>query len=452
MLRKCIIKNQDSDKAVTEMAEKEFNEKRLLILGGTSASYDLVRLAQKMGAYVIVTDEAKIEERKAKQIADESAFISTDDIDGLMRLILERHIDGIFCGPSEFNLKNLIDLCARAGLPCYATPEQWNICSNKDSFKNFCRKNNVPTAPEYDFSIFETNGSDLDIEYPLIVKPVDGCSSKGISICYCREDVLHAYHTALQYSISKKVVIEKYIDNGGLIFSFRYIIDNGEYYPYLTFDTYIADPINKQYLISAFTFFPSNYVDLFFREVNENVQKMFKDMGIKNGVAFIQAIPYKGKIYCHEMGYRLSGGMIYKITEPLLGINDMKMMLRYALGGRMLLPEELAGIQTKRQDVVMAQLMIPLCCGTIASIEGLQEILEIENVIDFLQYYNVGDIIKPQYMGTLSQHFGRFTLKADSKTEILELVATIQRKLLITSQAGEDMYAMKFDTSRVQDE
>lgn len=432
------------------MYEKEFQGKRLLVLGGTSASLDLVKLAQSMGVYVIVTDEAEVSQRVSKQIADEVAMISTDDLEGLANLVESKKIDGVFCGPSEFNLKNVINLCEKVGLPCYATPEQWDICSNKEMFKSFCRKNGVPTAKEYNITQFETEGLDNEIDYPLIVKPVDGCSSKGISICNNRVEVLKAYEYALLASGCKKVIIEQYIDNGGSIFSFRYILDEGKYYPYLAFDTYIADPMKKKCLISAFTYFPSVLTDLFFKELNQNVQNMFADMNLKNGVAFIQAIPYKGKIYCHEMGYRLSGGMIYKITEPLMGINDMKMMLRYALGEKIVTQEELHQIDLKYDGKVIAQLMLPLECGTIGSVEGLEEILSLSNVVDFLQYYRVGDLIAPEVYGTLGQHFGRFTLNADSKYEMLELVDMIQQKLQIRSINGDDMYVMKFDLNRVR--
>ena len=233
------------------MYEEKLQGKRLLILGGTSASLDLVKLAQSMGVYVIVTDEADVSQRVAKQIADEIAMVSTDDLEGLSDLVESKHIDGVFCGPSEFNLKNVIELCDKMGLPCYATPEQWDICSNKETFKTFCRKNGVPTAQEYDISQFEEKGQEDGIEYPLIVKPVDGCSSKGISICNSRDEVIRAYEHALLASKCKKAIIEQYIDNGGAIFSFRYILDEGRYYPYLTFDTYVADPIKKKCLISV---------------------------------------------------------------------------------------------------------------------------------------------------------------------------------------------------------
>ena len=101
-----------------EIDNQEFRDKRLLVLGGTSASLDLVRLARTMGVYVIVTDEADVSQRISKQIADEAAMVSTDDIPGLIQLVKDKKIDGAFCGPSEFNLKNLIELCDQAGLPC----------------------------------------------------------------------------------------------------------------------------------------------------------------------------------------------------------------------------------------------------------------------------------------------------------------------------------------------
>lgn len=421
---------------------------KLLILGGTSASYDIVKTAKALGYYTIVTDMDK--GGQAKDIADEALNISTTDFDALSDYIKSHTIDGVFCGPSEFNLKNMIDLCHRTGIRCYSTPEQWEKCSNKETFKKFCRNNGVPTAPEYKIEQFQTNNSNNVIEYPIIVKPVDGCSSKGITICNNREEVLKAYEYALSWSTCKNVVIEKYIDNGGSIFSFRYLLKDGECYPYLMFDTYIADPVNKKYLISAFTYFPSNLTEVFYREIDGPVRKMFQDMGLKNGTAFIQSIPYKDKIYCHEMGYRLSGGMIFKITEPLMGINDMKMMVRYAGGGDLITQEELIKLTNIKFDKAMAQLMIPLDCGTLYRIDGLKEILSWENVTDFLQYYHEGQTVTEKCLGTLMQHFGRFTLKGETKEDILNLVNKIENTLKITDENGRDLHTMKFDTKRVK--
>ena len=113
--------------------------KRLLILGGTAASYDLVTLAKEMGVVTIVADDR--ESGVAKDIADEKVVISTTDIEGLANLVREKHIDGVFCSPSEFQIRNAMQVCRMAGLPFYATPDQWAQCSNKESLKTYCKNN-----------------------------------------------------------------------------------------------------------------------------------------------------------------------------------------------------------------------------------------------------------------------------------------------------------------------
>ena len=68
--------------------------KRLLILGGTSASFDLVRNAKSMGIYTIVTDPNQT--GVAKELADETALVSTADIDGLVEFCRQSGVDGVF--------------------------------------------------------------------------------------------------------------------------------------------------------------------------------------------------------------------------------------------------------------------------------------------------------------------------------------------------------------------
>lgn len=165
--------------------------KKLLILGGTSASLDLVKKAHELGAYVYVADDR--DTGVAKEIADEKVKISTTDIEGLAAYVKEKGIDGAFCGPSEFNLRNLFKLCAKAGLPCYTTTEGWDRCANKDEFTACCRRFGVDVPEEYDVHENMTDADYAKIDFPIILKPVDGCSSIGISVCRTKEEVPAAY-------------------------------------------------------------------------------------------------------------------------------------------------------------------------------------------------------------------------------------------------------------------
>ena len=132
-----------------------------------------------------------------------------------------------------------------------------------------------------------------------------------------------------------------------------------------------------------------------------------------------------------------------------MNINDMEMMLRYSLGEKIITSEEIERIRLKNPGIVMAQLMIPLNCGTIGAIKGLNEILQNDYIIDFLQYYNIGEEVRPEVLGTLGQHFGRFTLQTSNKKEMIFAIKNIQEKLIITDLNGEDMYKMKFDVKRL---
>lgn len=429
------------------MAGFEVQGKRLLILGATKAAYDLVLIAQKMGIVAIVTDDNP--DHPARAIADEDYLVSTADIDGLARLIEEKRIDGVFCGPSEFNIRNLIRVCEKTGLRCYTDMQHWDICGNKDMFKKYCIEYGVDCPEQYNVNEFSSDEEIYKLDYPVIVKPVDRCSSIGIAVVEGPETLRKACRDAREASYCKRIVVEKYIENNGEIFGVRYLLRDGIPYPYLLIDTYVADPINRISLISAVTISPSKYSSYYMNNMDEKVRNMIRGMGLENGTVFFQALPYKGKIYFHEMGFRLSGGLIFKLTEPLMGINDMRMMIRYAVGGEMITDEEIEKIDISLAGRCGGQLMIPMAAGKISRIDGVEDTKENENVCDFLQYYEEGDIVKKDYIGTLQQLFGRYTLVADNQKEMIETIDDLQKRVQVWSDDGQLMTNMPFNLDRL---
>lgn len=425
-------------------------KKKLLVLGGTYASLDVVKTAKKIGAYVIIADEAPQNEGSAKPFADECVRISTADISALSAYVMEKGIDGVFCGPSEFNIKNMIKLCAETGLPCYTDIENWERCADKLSFKRYCRENGMRVPERIDTHYVEnveTRGNSPDFfNFPVIVKPSGGCSSKGITVCNTDEQLRSAFEYAGK--VGGEVYAEEYIDNGGRLFSVRYFVNGGELYPYLMLDTYVVAPYGKKRLISALSVYPSSLASEYIANADAAMRRTLKAMELKNGTAFIQSIPKDGEFYAVDMGYRLSGGMMYKITEPLMGINDMAMMIRYALGGEMCTVDELERI-AEPEKLAFAQLTIPLEVGKISEIRGLDKVSKMPEVIDILQYYRVGDTVRPDVIGTLGQHFARITLMANDRQIVLAAAERAQELLHISDENGNEMFRFRFDFARV---
>lgn len=424
-------------------------QKKLLVLGGTSASVDVVKVAKNEGIYTIITDN--LEGGVAKPLADEVAKISTTDIEGLVHLIQEKEIDGVFCGPSEFNILNAIRVAKAANLPFYCNEEQWDMCSDKESFKQMCRKHNVPCVPEYQLSI-EHWKEDVDkIDFPVIVKPADSCSSRGISVCYEVNQLEEAYQYALGFSNRKKVLVEKYIDNN-IALAVRYLIYNGKVYLSLVNDRYTVGTKSGIAMISGFAVYPSLRTDEYIDTIDANVKEMIESIGLKNGSLFMQALidPANNNIYFHEMGLRLSGGLTYKLTEPTTGINDMKMMIRYMVGEEFATEEEIKKVDPYLGQHYTASLCVPLKPGKIAYIEGVEKIKKDRRVSDFVQYYKKDDEVLERMMGTLDQHFCRVKFVVDSYEELDEMVKWIQDTLVIKDEKEEDMIYMYFDTNRLK--
>ena len=411
---------------------KDLKGKKLLVLGGKAATVNVVQLAKKLGIETFVTGIQ--EGGQAKEIADHTLLAGSEEHDKLIHYIQENHIDGVMTGSAEFQVQQMIKLCAKVGLPCYATEAQWDATQDKRHFKDLCKRFGVPGVPEYSI-----NDELNENEFPVIVKPVDSCSSIGISICNNNDELAVAKEKALAASESKRVLIERYINNGGLTHNIKYVVVDGEFYMEMMCDRYVVEGG----LITAVSFFPSINTSLFLNTVDKNVKDMFLSIGFTNGVFFLSALPENENIYVYEMGLRTGGGMNYKITEVTSGNNDLEMLIHYAITGVMCEKEDVKTIDPYLKGKKAASLAIPLREGTISKVEGAETLTDIEGVVNFTHFCDEGDTILPKHINTLSQLYGRVMIVRDDQESLFEGLKQIRDTIKIYDTAGNDMILWK---------
>ena len=230
-------------------------------------------------------------------------------------------------------------------------------------------------------------------------------------------------------------MIEKYIDNGGVTNVVNYVAIDGNYYLNAMGDRYVLNGG----LITAFSIFPSKFLDLWIKKADKMAKEMMRGLGIKNGVIAFQTLPSNDEIYVYECCFRLTGGMTYKMTDAVSGHNTFRLLLNHALTGKMCDEREILKIDPSFKGKTGITFTIPLKVGTIGWIEGDDDIKSYKYVVDYTHYYEIGDTITPQKINTLDQLFARVMVVGDSQELLLETIKRIRTKLVIKDAAGENM-------------
>ena len=310
--------------------------KTLLLTDGSSLGACAVIRAREMGIKTIVANYYKTDKNPAKQVADIAIEIDFTNIDAMLALIKEYHVDGIFVGWTDSHLPYYAQICEKAGLPCCGTLEQFSILSNdKNKFKALCKQYNVPTVPDYKLDI-NFSRSDLEmIQYPVMVKPADGSGSRGVKCCNNEEELKQHYRYLYETSSNKNIICEKYIDTKKEIF-LNYIIQDGKCSltaTYMNIDSRCADGSSGPAMLHIY---PSIYTRRYKETIEPKVIDMIHGIGLKNAFLSLQGFVIGDGFVFHETGLRMGGGQSYVFTQALNGISALDLMIEHALTGKII--------------------------------------------------------------------------------------------------------------------
>lgn len=421
-------------------------EKKLLVMGGSVLSCEIVKKAQAMGIYVVVTDWYSENKSPAKKIADKSFMISTANVSQVCNLIEEENIDGVITGFTDSTLQYYQQVCEKLKLPCYITEDQINITTNKRKFKNMCNQFSIPIVEEYYIKDIYSGDYLHNIVYPVIVKPVDNSGARGIAICRNKKELIIGYENALKFSESKSVIIERYMEcKEATIF---YLFNNGEVYLTGIGDRHIKHNQDGVIPLPVAYTFPSLYIEGYLNEINQKVKKMFNSLGMKNGMVFIQSFVEDGKFIFYEMGYRLTGSLEYKIMERIIGVNHLQAMIEFSLTGKTKVTRDYKNI-TPKYKKFGANISFLVKPGAIGRIEGIDILKKLPGVIDAFPSYVEGDIIPESAKGTLQQIVLRVFCISDTIKELKNTMDLVHANVKVTSSQGENMLLKKFDTEEL---
>lgn len=423
---------------------REFEGKKLLILGGNPETTPLVEIANSMGVKTIVASGRHSD--PAKKAAWKASDIDGMDVPGLIALAREEKVDGVLVGVADILVPSYCKVCDALGLPCYATQQIVDVFAFKDVFKATCERYGVHGIPEY-YLDSEMRREDLDkIQYPVMIKPVDNGGGVGMTVAYNEEELVEGVKKALDASYKKRFIVEKYMlcDDMGMYYTFK----DGYCSASCIYDRYTTDEQPGLSRVCLGGTYPSKHLDEYFERMHPNALRLFKEIGIKNGVLMLSGFYENGEFYVYDTGFRLQGEAPHLLMKAIHGFDQREMLIRFALTGSEGDVNLETDDDTKLRGKWASTLWFLLKEGHIAKIEGLDDLDKDKRVVANIQRLNVGDDVAADWIGNEKQVLTRMYLVCDSKEELADCLKEYQNKVKVFDEQGNNLVLKGFDVNK----
>lgn len=396
--------------------------KALVLCGGNPQAY-LVKELHKRGITAIVAD--RNEKAPAVALADAFFPVSTLDVDAIRNLAIEEKVDFIMSVCADQMLLVAAQISEELGLPCYIDYETGKNVSNKEYMKRIFVESGVPTAKH--ISCKTLSEEDVaGMKYPLIVKPVDCYSSRGVKRVENVQELYAAFQNAVELSRTDSAIVEEYI--GGEELSVDYYIENGEA------KLLCARILDKIPGYDGFVIcrgrYPAPLSDALYEKVLGVGQKIADGFGLKNTPMLVQMKVENDQIYVLEFCARTGGGIKYRLLPKVSGFDVVKAVADLTLG------EKPHCTVTKYQGYIVDEFLY--CnAGVLDHVEGLEELKQ-DGIIDHYEIY------KPKgfKFGTASCSGDRvayFSVQADTQEELKRLHEIACSRVKAVGEDGADL-------------
>ncbi len=409
--------------------------KKLIILGGNPETAVLVETAISMGIHTIVVDPNP--NAPAKKYASEAYDIDGFAVDQIVALARRLEVDAVLVGVADILVKPYREICEKLDVHCYATKEAIEAFSSKDGFKRYCNAYNIQDIPG--IYLDEASGVDKpqNLNYPLMIKPVDSGGGVGMKICRDDKDYKASVQTALQHSKKGVVLVEKYMDCDDM--AAYYTFRDGVPYISAISDRFTTKKQGDSSPVCIGAVYPSKYSDQFVKKVHPKLAELFKGLKIKDGILNIQFFVEDGIFYAYDPGFRLQGEAPHIPIAHVNGFDHRKMLINYAFTGKFGDDDFAEKNDYTFKGKSACTIWVLLTGGEIGSIQGIQDIKTDENVVFVLERFQEGDQVREEWLGTERQVYARIYVVADTIRDINKKIVAFKDLLKITDLNGENM-------------
>lgn len=286
--------------------------KKALVLAGGLPQIELINKLKDRGYYTILIDFTL--HPVAECVADKFYRESTLDLEMVSKIAQDEHVDMIITCCTDQALNTVAHVAQELHLPCYITDEVGKAVTNKSYMKETFKEFDIPTA---DFIITTTPECNHSLKYPVVVKPVDCNSSKGVSKVYDDKHEYEAIKTSIAFSRTHTAIVEEFVD-GHEVSVDAFVCKGIAKVLCVSFSEKIAD---KNSFVICRGMYPTLITENQYSKIETITQKIADAFGLYNSPMLIQMLVNNEGIYVIEFSARTGGCVKYKMIEYASGID-----------------------------------------------------------------------------------------------------------------------------------
>ncbi|MCQ2429230.1 MAG: ATP-grasp domain-containing protein [Clostridia bacterium] len=406
--------------------------KKALVLCGGIPQIELLNNLRSRGYYTILADMN--EKVLGRQYADKFYPVSVLDVEAVERVARTEQVDFVITVCADQVLQVVAEVSEHLNLPCYIDFDTAVKVSQKTFMKKVFLENGIPTS-KYVIADEINEAAVSGLTYPLIVKPVDSYSSRGVVKVENFAQLADAFSNAKRISRTHRAIVEEYVEGSEI--SVDVYVSHGKA-KVLCSSNLDKIPSKDRFVICR-TRCPAKVSDTVSGKIADVCQRIADAFGLTDSPMLVQMICDGEKISVVEFCARTGGGDKYRLIKKKTGFDVIDAVVELTVGNKPELDHE------PSRGLMVINEFLYARRGVFDHLEGFEELLA-EGVIS--EYYCLKakgtSITGANSSGDRAAYF---TVEADNEDALLKKHKTACDNVKAVNEDGDDI--LRHDWMRV---
>ena len=298
---------------------------KAMVVAGGIPQIELIRQLKDRGIVTVLVDGSA--SALAVPYADIFYHVNIFDIEAVKSIAVREKVDFLITVCADQVLLVVAQISEMLGLPCYIDYKTAQDVSDKIRMKRIFRENGIPTTDYVELQSLNMEKISR-LSYPMVVKPVDAYSSKGVRKAENAEELRRYYAEAEQISRSGGVIVEEYFE-GEEISVDAFVLDGKAKVLAVTNSDKVKD--RDRFVIFRGKY-PAKASPAVLKQIDEIAQKIADAFGLVNAPLLIQLLHNGDRVSVLEFCARTGGNMKWLLIKYSCGVDVIKATVDITLG------------------------------------------------------------------------------------------------------------------------